>query len=623
MQPSPENNNVASGQDAQSTLSTAEILAAAKATWRATPHPFLPWFSDEELLDILVNDPDGSAQVAALFKEREERIWLSSDDGDPLRYGFELSHWQDADELIRTACDFLYVAGGKRASKSEWAAKRIVQTALKYGKGVIWCFQDNHPTSIATQQKLIWKFLPPQIKALNGKLDRRRVHSVNYSPKNGFADGVLVLPNRTAIHFLTYNSEVTDYQGWDIGAPIAPHDLDPNIPNLGAWADENLPLAWLETIRFRAATRGAKVIWTFSTTQGITMTIKEFLGTPKTLKTRYAALLGLRQNLTGLPLGHMPYIQKCSAPKSYAIYFHSDLNVFGLNYENVRALCDGKPSQFIEENAYGYARDVMHKAFPLFGPENIIERKNLPRKGTRYMLTDPGDGSRNWASLWVLVTEDGSHYIYRDWPDAQTYGEWAVPSEKPEQPDGDRGPAQRALGYGVQQLADEWKRLESQRTEDSGQKPEVRPPASGLRPLNVEAPKREDIFCRYIDPRAGNVSHIELHGGTNIIEKFAALEEPLYFQQASGQEKSIGFAHVNTLLWWDKDKPLCALLNAPRLYVCEECQQVIWMFSNYTDRGGEKGGCKDFADLVRYMALADLQYFESNDFVSRAPGRGY
>jgi hypothetical protein len=586
-------------------LTAEEILRAAKATWKPTPHPFLPWFSDAELKNILLDNPEGAARVAALYKEREERIFLASDEGDPLRYGFELEHWKDADELLCTVCDFLYVAGGKRASKSEWAAKRVVQSALRYAKGVIWCFQDNHPTSIATQQKLIWKFLPPEIKAMNGKQDRKRIAAVNYTPKNGFADGVLVLPNRTAIHFLTYNSEVTDYQGWEIGAAVLSRDLDGKIPNIGAWADENLTLPWLETIRFRAATRGAKVLWTFSTTAGITMTIKEFLGTPRTIKTRFAVLLATRQNLPGMQVGHMPYIQYCSTPRHAAIYFHTDLNVFGDNYANVKALCEGKSSGFIEENAYGYARDVMHKAFPLFGEVNIIKRTSLPRKGTRYMFTDPGDGSRNWATIWVLVDEEENHYIYRDWPDAQTYGEWAVPSEDPAQPDGDRGPAQRSLGYGITQLRDEWLKLELLPAELQDKDKPV---------------QREEIFERYVDPRAGNTKHIEEHGGTNIIEKFGALDEPMYFVAASGQEKSIGFAHVNTLLWWDRDKPLCPRLNAPKLYVCEDCLQVIWMFSNYTDRGGERGGCKDFADLVRYMALADLRYFESNEVQSWGGG---
>ena len=61
----------------------------------------------------------------------------------------------------------VYVAGGKRAAKSEWAAKRFVESCVTYGDSLRWAFQDNERTSIATQQKLIWKYLPPELKALN------------------------------------------------------------------------------------------------------------------------------------------------------------------------------------------------------------------------------------------------------------------------------------------------------------------------------------------------------------------------------------------------------------------------------------------------------------------------
>jgi hypothetical protein len=578
-----------------SEYSREEMLAAAKATWPVEPHPFLPWYSDADLLEIL-DQPDGAARIAQLYKEREERKFLASDEGDPYRYGFELEHWRDADELIRKVCKFLYVAGGKRAGKSEWAAKRIVQAALKYRKGKIWCFQDNERTSISTQQALIWKYLPLEIKALKHKKDPRGIYKVNYSQANGFADRILVLPNRTEIHFVTYNQDPKEFQGWAIGAPVAAHELDPEVPNLGAWPDENLTLEWLEVIRFRSTTNSAKTIWTFSTTEGITTTIKEVLGTPTTLQTRHAELLANRVNVPGLRVGEMPYIQRCSAPDTCAIYFHSCFNTFGDNYANVKALCLGKSANYIEENAYGFARDVMNKAFPLFGEWNLVDAADIPKTGTNYMLTDPA-GARNFATIWVRVTPGGDHYIYKDWPDAQTYGEWAKPSANPLQPDGDLGKAQISLGYGVEQ----YKTL--------------------FRELEKDAPVFE--VGRYIDPRAGKTAHIEKQGGTCLIDQFAEAPDPMFFTPASGVEKSVGITHVNTLLYWNKEKPLVPITNAPKLFVSKEALQVIWMFTNYTDRGGEKGGCKDFADLVRYMALADLQYYETNDFKTSAPGRGY
>jgi hypothetical protein len=44
------------------------------------------------------------------------------------------------------------------------------------------------------------------------------------------------------------------------------------------------------------------------------------------------------------------------------------------------------------------------------------------------------------------------------------------------------------------------------------------------------------------------------------------------------------------------------------------------MFGNYTGFGGEKAGSKDFADLVRGMALGDLQFYEDNTLQSRGGG---
>lgn len=594
----------------------AELLEVAKATWKPTPHPFLPWFTESEIVGAL-RQPDGPAKVAALFKEREERIVMASEDGDPLRCGFELRNWPDADRLVREH-KLIYVAGGKRASKSEWAAKRVVQAALAHPRGIIWCMQDNVRTSISTQQKLIWKFLPPELKRLNGKEDRRKVFKISYTPANGFANGIIVLPTRTEIHFLTYNQDVKEFQGWEIGANVSlePDVLSPEsgkshgaVPNIGAWADENLTLPWLETLDFRSTTRSAKILWTFSTTEGITTTIKEVLGTPETVESRFAELLPDRVNIPGLPVGHMPYIQHCTRPKTAAIYFFTEFNVFGENYPGVKSLCQGRPSHYIEENAYGYARDVMNKAFPLFGEWNIVDPKNIPAAGTNYMFTDPA-GARNWATLWVRATPGGKLWIYRDWPDAQTYGEWAVPADDPTQPDGKPGSAQRSLGLGVDQLKELWISLESK----------VLSPVSGASDTRLNDSRRETIFQRFIDPRAGRNPHADSHGGTCLVDQFADGKNPMILTPASGVDVERGLSVVNDLLWWDNTKPLDMVTNSPRLFVSRECKQIIWMMTNYTGRGGEKAGAKDFADLVRYMALAELEHYTDNTLKSHGGG---
>ena len=94
---------------------------------------------------------------------------------------------------------------------------------------------------------------------------------------------------------------------------------------------------------------------------------------------------------------------------------------------------------------------------------------------------------------------------------------------------------------------------------------------------------------------------------TNELEAPRMIVLPAY----SGKRIDDGVTHVNDLLDWKESEPYCPILNEPRLYVAAHCRQAIWMFENYTGRGGEEGGCKDVADLARYIAQdEDLRYIE-------------
>jgi hypothetical protein len=104
--------------------------AASAAAAAAAPPP--PLFdseplNDEELLASF-SRPGGELEVAELHKEREQRIFLASDNegADPFRYGFRLPAWAEAEQLLATHKDLL-VLGGNRSSKSEWAATKVVE----------------------------------------------------------------------------------------------------------------------------------------------------------------------------------------------------------------------------------------------------------------------------------------------------------------------------------------------------------------------------------------------------------------------------------------------------------------------------------------------------------------
>lgn len=586
------------------------------------PHPLVPLPTEEEARAFLAR-PGGDVELTKLLNDRGQLIYLM--ETDPYNYGAELEHWQDADAQLRLS-QLLYTSGGKRAGKSEWACKRMVESCMTYGNGKRWVFQDSITTSIAMQQQLFWKYLPQEIKNLNGQ--KRGGYKVRWSPDGGFTDRILVLPNGTEVYFLVYNQEVKDFQGWELGSRISEERLKRTadgrvIENIGAWMDENLTVPWLETIKFRLATRGAKGIWTFSTTDGITSTIKAFLGTPKTLETRPAELLSDRVNLPGLPLGHMPYIQEPMWPRARVIYFFSQRNPFSGYTEpgGIKELCAGRSSSYVMMNAYGYAEDVGKRAFPLFGEWNITKPEHLPAEGTNYMAADPA-GARNWATIWIRVApgNPSSIYIYREWPDFQRYGEWAVTSANPNKMDGDPGPAQPSLGYGPAEYKKMFLKEECLRRATTEKE---RDPYRVLLLERAQADGAdlgqvfEKIRERLIDPRAGKNQHAVDKGGVCLVDKLAAVDRDkegqvaapgMLFTPARGVDIEDGVSQINTLLWWDKEKDLEPLLNYPRLFVSENCKQVIWALQNWTGNDGQTGACKDFIDLLRYLVTWDVRH---------------
>jgi hypothetical protein len=502
------------------------------------------------------------------------------------------------------------------------------------------------------------------------------VTAINHTQKNGFAGGQLVLPNGTEVYFLTWNQKPSDFQGWQIGARISEYKWKHydtgellgqgelierilkglkdskgsegigeaevlalarkgrwrRIENIGAWGDENMTMEWLTNIPFRLATNGAKMGWTYTPIDGVTLAVKEVRGAAKVVKTRPSVFLK-GSHFRGLPVGHMPYVEEprqTGLGRKAIIYFFCEWNPFG-GYEYVRGLCEGKSVEFTRCRACGYAEELRSRAWPKFGSHNIVKESELPRDGTNYMLTDPA-GNRNWATIWVRVAAGNPSrlFIYREWPDVARHGEWAVADggQNPN-PDGGAGPAQRNLGKGIVDYKRLW--LESERIKPGPEEDPYRAAGQGLSDGSGRGSEeydyetaaggvvtRERIFRRFIDPRAGkNQKQSEMSGSTCIIDEMAKVQRDgngivvgpqMIFTPASGIHIEDGVTEVTELLRWDDEKEFCPVLNEPRLYVSEKCGNVIWTLNNYTASGGESGGCKDFADLLRYMALADLRY---------------
>ena len=519
--------------------------------FECTPHPILVSPSKEDIKTIV--DKYGEAKAAELLTLREDKILAEK--LDPYRHGFDLPHWKEADVMLKDNNEML-VLGGNRASKTEWAAKRVVQTLINTKDARVWCLHTTNQSSIQMQQNVIYKYLPAEYKDLK----KNKIQNVSYTQKNGFSDNTFILPNKSQCFFMNYAQKRDVIEGGEV-------DL--------IWCDELVPLDWIETLRYRLVTRSGKLIVTFTPISGYTPVVKEYVSTSKIIESKPSPLLPDMINVGGCPRGHMPFKAKSNIRSAGVMWFHSQLNPYN-PFEQLKKTLLGKKSYEIKIRAYGWADNISGNQFPRFSPElNVISESKIPTEGTNYMVCDPA-GARNWFMLWMRVTKNGDRYIYREFPD-ESEGEWAIPSSDP---DGKAGTAQR---NNAGRSLHEYKELI----------------------LTLE--NGEDICERYIDPRAGATKAVTDEGGVSLVDMLDDGEIPMHFQPAAGIKIEQGVAMINDGFSYDMSQDISET-NRPKLYLSESCQNLIYAVREWTGQDGDKGATKDPIDCLRYLMVMDPQY---------------
>ena len=614
-------------------------------------HPLLPLPTKRELVALL--QTEGADGVRSMLKARRELILAG--ERDPLKAP-RPKVWRIAQRVLRRAVvKILVLLGGNRSTKSYFCADAFMRSVLRarswnmtHGQSQPTTFlvgSDSEVNSKGTTQALIWHFLPQDLKAMNqlrSSREKKLGIDINYTPGDGFADRILALGYGVVINFILYSNDSANFEGMEFGAK--------DYRDVAWWMDESLTLPWLNMLRRRTRFRPGYGLWSFTPIRGITPAIKASVGDGLVERSRRATLLPDNLELVkGVRRGHVPFVQKGSLPDTSVVYFHSDLTPFesgGKKYTDaVRSDCANKPPAYVLRIFYGYTKDTVGLAFPMFSRRvHVVKPEQLPEDGTNYLFIDPA-GQRNWFLIWVRVAPGNPRriFIYREWPDVPRFGEWAVVSERQSSQesrkgwDGDPGPAQTNLGWGVSQIKRQM--LEDETVGNvlgADGRPAERDPyrqriLTGWKPGMTAKAKREWVYLRKIDPRAGKNPFAGEDGGTNLVDLFANRQEgmgdhgePMELLPAySGKGIDDGFTHVNELLRYDPHQPLCPILNEPQLYVSEQCQNVIWMFENYTGQGGETGASKDPADLVRYIAQDQELIYLSPRSLKMIPGTTY
>jgi hypothetical protein len=630
------------------------------------PHPILPVPTAEEI-DVMLSTPAGAAAYTVWLNRHYDLLRLA--DEDPLCHGLELDCWKTADQqLADPELDIQVNFGWNRGGgKTFRALKRLCEAARAYpatGAAGYLILGETEDSNKFVQMPVVWMFLKKYIIHLNGKQGGR--YRVNYKPGTGFTEGVLVMPSgpvldadgqvvgyesESTIWFDTYKGDPGKYEGREFGARLSTFHNTPTgkpvlmlkprpdgslIENVGVVADESLTLNWFRMIARRTRFRQAKTIWAFTPIHGITAAVKEVVGSLRVETTAPAKLLPFGR-VPDCPLGEMPVTGTCVWPRTKAVYFHISEQTFNNYYHSVTELCRGRETEYVERMAYGYSRDSVSRQFGNFGPWNIIRKDQLPLVGTDYQIVDPSE-TKPYFCLWVRVTpgERPGFFVWHDWPDCQSYGEWAVPTERETNEqnkrgwDGDPGPAQANVTLGYAGYKRVWFEIETVRAVPPGGVPETDPlrRAMQVRLPGLNGRSRMTIAERLIDSRAGMRTVLEDHGQTCATYKFAERHtdpvsgeplEPIDFRQADGSHIDLGL--IRDLLEMKRDEH--GLIEyAPRLYVTENCRQVIWALENYTGKSGEAGASKDPIDCLRYMASAELCFLGPGVLGSKGGG-GY
>lgn len=522
-------------------------------------HPFLQPPTDEEIVLLAEKDPK---LLEALYQAHEGRIQAAEE--DPIRYGFDLAGWNRMRLSLNKHNECL-VLGGNRSGKTTGCAKMVMQAVMENENGHVVCFSQNADTSVKVQQAAIWEMMPKEFKRKTKSIDGY----INFSMQNGFTGSSFIFPDtKTRVDFKTYtqySNNQTILEGFEFGFK------KPNGLNVGAWLDEYLgDAALVNTLRFRLATRDAKMVIGFTPIDGYTPFINDYLKGAETKQTRKAELLKNKE---------VPIEQYSPERDAGVIYLHSDENPFG-GYERIAKDLRGRPEEEIMVRAYGVPVKSMTSLLPLFNTEvNVLSE--VPNKHKRrfpditdkskyscYQVVDPA-GARNYVAIWAGVDRDNNVYIRKEFPDRDTYGEWAIFGD----PKWRFGPAAKKMGYNVEGYVELFKEIE----EDLGI--EVIERIGDSRYFARENENNDDLFTAFYDY------------GMNFIP-------------SDGRTEEMG---ITALDEWFNYNPNVEIdeINQPRCYIHKECGNLIDSLINYNSNGKMDEPLKDFFDVIRYLRMAN------------------
>lgn len=482
---------------------------------------------------------------------------------DPVMMGWRPANWDtvlDGWKQYVTHC----VLGGNRSAKSTLMARLTLHLAMTIPGARIRCWSTNEESSVNDQQRVIWENLPQGFKNLPKK--RAVDSSISYTQKNGFTGGKLILPSikpgypGSEIIFQTYRSWSNDPQvaeGWWA------HWI---------WLDEAPPAKLYATLLYRTYDANGRIGMSFTTLDGWTPLIADLLNGAKTLKKRHSKLIGRE----------LPVLQESIRPRTIIHYFWTEDNVF-VDHENFIGDMSNRSEAEKLARAHGIPTKSRTSVFSMFDRDvHVVKHEAVPFiKNPQYSVSkyhgiDPA-GRKPWYVVWGAYDPAGTLWIYRDFPDMATYGEWA---DSTGDDGGKAGPAQGKNNFGYK----DYKELLFDGKEQSA----------------------SDIVMSAVDPRYAASESQGDDGAETMLSKM--LDHGIYLVPSPGKHVADGEGILNDMLMYDRKRPVGSD-NRPRLMISDRCENLIRCFENYTGSGQDEPW-KDGIDACRYLVQTANGYLD-------------
>lgn len=573
----------------------------------------------DDLKELLSFHPNHLAwpvpdQLLTRVSESDALLWLTrrkqriiESEQDPLAKGYIPDIWQAVDKniaelrrLFPKGVVKILVFGGNRSSKTRKASNYVMTDLARSEGRRWWCCDSTEAMSRTNQMRLLHEQLPVEWRGV----ERDDVTDMRYTIADGFPKNMFVTPNKGECSFKFYSMDIGNLPG---------PELD------GIWADELIPLEWVQTLVYRLVNRNGIFLITFTPELGWNETFGHFFEGAQMIEEQDAPLLP-KHDEDGRQIGYekMPRVMQCADPTARILFFWTQDNPFG-NYESLVRELRTKSREEIRIRAYGLCSKAHTCAFPRFNETWHVRdwswfngvTKQFKRM-IRVHLVDPCDG-RNWFMIWVAIPSPKKWIIYREWPShghPKAYiegvghvGPWATSGAAA---DGVKGPAQQSFGFGLETYRDEILRVE----------------------------QGETILARYIDSRYATSSRTDRESVTTLQEQLTDVGID-FLTMTPGKGRIIGFDKndgsvdlINSALYFDPDTPMgewskeLGRLNEPQLIVLDTCPNTIYALKNWTGKDGQKGACKDPIDVIRGLFLSDVDFATGDEYAFRGGGVG-